>query len=89
MAKVKVLTNTAVEFAVEVVPVKFSALNQLLAVMVAMAAPLVIAKFGAVVAEPLAVDPNWNVLVTVRLDTNPPVLAVSVKLVASAIANTI
>ena len=85
VANVNVLTNTEVEFTVEVVPVKFSALNQLLVVMLPIAAPLVIAKFGALVAEP-AVDPKLNVLATVRLDTKPPA-PVNVKLVASAIDN--
>lgn len=88
VANVNVLTNTEVEFTVEVVPVKFSALNQLLVVMLPIAAPLVIAKFGALVSEPPAVDPNRNVLVTVRLDTNPPV-PVYVNPVAVAMANTI
>lgn len=53
-----VLTNTVAAAGVAVVPVKFRVLNQLLVVIVGMAAPLVIAKFGALVAEPLAVDPN-------------------------------
>lgn len=83
-----VLTNTVVVAGVDVVPVKSKALNQLPVVMVGIAAPLVIAKFGALVAVPPAVDPNWNDLATARLDTNPPPLAVSVKLVASAIDRT-
>jgi hypothetical protein len=84
-----VLTNTVVAAGVDVVPVKFKALNQLLVVIVGIEAPLVIAKFGALVAVPPAVDPNWNVLVTGRLDTNPPPLSVSVKFVASAMDNTV
>lgn len=89
VARVSVLTNTVGAVGVAVVPVKFSALNQLLVVIDGTRAPLVIAKFGALVAEPPAVDPNWNVLVTDVLDTKPPVLAVNVKLVASAMANTV
>lgn len=58
MARVRVLTNTVAAAGVDVVPVKFNALNQLLVVMVGIAAPLVIAKFGALVANPPAVDPN-------------------------------
>ena len=83
-----VLTNTVVAAGVDVVPVKFKALNQLLVVIVGMEEPLVIAKFGALVAVPPAVDPNWNDLATARLDTNPPPLSVSVKFVASAIDRT-
>ena len=89
VAKVSVLRNKVVTAGVAVVPVKFRVSNQLPVVRVGMAAPLVIAKFGALVAEPPAVDPKLNVLVTARLDTNPPPLSVSVKLVASAIANTV
>ena len=88
VAKVNVLTKTVAAAGVDVVPVKFNALNQLLVVIVGMAAPLVIVKFGALVAVPPALDPNWNDLATARLDRNPPVLAVSVKLVASAIDST-
>ena len=89
VANVSVLTNTVVAAGVAVVPVKSKVLNQLLVVIVGMAAPLVIAKFGALVAEPPAVDPKLNVLVTARLDTNPPPLSVNVKLVASAILSTV
>lgn len=53
-----VLTNTVVTAGVAVVPVKFRVLNQLPVVIVGMAAPLVIAKFGELVDEPPAVDPN-------------------------------
>ena len=87
VANVSVFTNTVVVVGVDVVPVKFNELNQLLVVMVGMAAPLVIAKFGELVSVPPAVDPNWNDLATARLDTNPPV-PVQVKLVAVAIART-
>ena len=58
VANVSVLTNTVVTAGVDVVPVKFRALNQLPVVIVGMAAPLVIAKFGALVSEPPAVEPN-------------------------------
>ena len=88
VANVSVLTNTVVAAGVAVVPVKSKALNQLSVVMVGIAAPLVIAKFGALVTEPPAVDPNWNDLATARLDTNPPPLVVSVKLVAVALDRT-
>ena len=88
VAKVRVLTNMVAAAGVAVVPVKFKELNQLLVVIVGMAAPLVIAKFGALVSEPPAVDPNRNVLVTARLDTNPPV-PVYVNPVAVVMANTI
>lgn len=87
VAKVRVLTNIVAAAGVDVVPVKFSALNQLLVVMVMIAAPLVIAKFGALVADPLVV-PNVNVLVIEASETNPPVEAVSVKFVASAMLST-
>ena len=89
MANVSVLRNKVVTAGVAVVPVKFRVSNQLPVVRVGMAAPLVIAKFGALVTEPPAVDPKLNVLVTARLDTNPPPLSVSVKLVASAMLNTV
>jgi len=88
VAKVSVLTNTVAAAGVDVVPVKFNALNQLLVVMVMIAAPLVIAKFGALVADPLVV-PNVNVLVIEASETNPPVEAVNVKFVASAMLNTV
>jgi len=58
VANVSVLTNTVVVAGIAVVPVKSKELNQLLVVIVGMAAPLVIAKFGALVSEPPAVDPN-------------------------------
>lgn len=89
VANVSVLINKVVTAGVAVVPVKFRVLNQLPDVRVGMAAPLVIAKFGELVAVPPAVDPKVNVLVTGKLDINPPPLVVSVKFVASAMANTV
>lgn len=88
MANVNVLTNTVAAAGIAVVPVKSKELNQLLVVIVGMAAPLVIVKFGALVAVPPALDPNWNDLATARLDTNPPV-PVRENPVAVAMANTI
>lgn len=77
------LTNTVAKAGVQVLPVKFNVLNQLLVVIVGIAAPLVIDRLGAFVAEPPVV-PNVNVLVMSDAAVNPPV-PVQVKLVASAI----
>ena len=87
-ARVSVLTDIAVVAGVDVVLPKFKELNQLPVVMVGMAAPVVNVKFGALVADPPAVDPKLNVLVTARSEINPPLPAI-VKLVASAMLNTV
>lgn len=87
-ARVNVPTDIAVAAGVDVVLPKFKELNQLPVVMVGMAAPVVNVKFGALAADPPAVDPKLNVLVTARSDINPPLPAI-VKLVASAILNTV
>ena len=87
-ARVNVLTNMDVVAGVDVVLPKFKELNQLPVVMVGTAAPVVNVKFGALVVAPPAVDPKLNVLVTPRSDTNPPLPAI-VKLVASAMLNTV
>ena len=81
-------TNTDVAAGVEVVPVKLSVLNQLPVVNVGIAAPLVKAKFGELVADPPAVEPKLNVLVIDKSAVKPPV-PVKVKLVASAIESTV
>lgn len=88
LAKVSVPTNMDVAAGVDVVLPKFKELNQLPVVMVGMAAPVVNVKFGALAVEPPAVDPKLNVFVTPRSEINPPVPAI-VKLVASAILNTV
>lgn len=86
--KVISVTIITVPVAVLVKPnAKLNVLNQLVAVNVNADAPVVIDKFGALVIEPPVV-PNVNVLVTVPLLTNPPV-PVYVKLVTSAIDNTV
>jgi len=73
----------------EVVP-KFSVLNQLLEVSVATLAPVVNVKFGAVADVPVAVVlPKLNVLVTAMSATVNPPGPVQLKLVASAICNTV
>ena len=87
-AKVSVLTDMAVVAGVDVVLPKFNELNQLPVVMVGIAAPVVNVKFGALAAEPPAVDPKLNVLVTAMSEINPPLPAI-VKLVASAILSTV
>lgn len=64
VANVSVSTFIIVVAGVLVVPVKFNVLNQLPDVIVGTAAPLVIDKFSAFDAEPPAVLPKLNVLVT-------------------------
>ena len=88
VAKVKLPTRFMVVTAgVQVLPVKFRLLNQPFVVIVGIAAPEVIDKFGALVAEPFVV-PNVNVLVTDASAEKPPVPD-KVKLVAIAILNTV
>ena len=73
---------------VHVLPVKSRFSNQLLPPIVGIDAPDVNDKFGAVVTEPPAVLPDWNVLVTDMAEVNPPV-PVHEKLVKSAILKTV
>jgi hypothetical protein len=71
-----------------VVP-KLNVLNQLAVVNVCTAVPLPVSDtLGAVVAEPPAVAPKLNVLVTAALAVNPPV-PVYVNPVAVAMLNTV
>ena len=87
-AKVKLPVTFTVDTAgVAVDPVKSKLLNQLPVVIVGIDAPLFIEKLGAVVMEPLAVDPHVNVPVTTIAVVNPPVPD-QVKLVRSAILKT-
>ena len=69
-------------------PVKSNVLNHDPSVNVVTAAPLVIYKLGALLTEPLVV-PNVNVLVIEASAVNPPVVAVCVKLVTSAMLRTV
>jgi len=71
----------------EVVP-KFSVLNQLAVVSVAILAPVVNVKFGALDVVPPAVLPQVNVLVTLIAATVNPPVPVEVKPVTVAILNT-
>ena len=71
-----------------VLPVKIKLLNDEPVVMVGIDAPEVSERFGTVVDEAPAVWPDWNVLVTVIAEVNPPV-PVHEKLVRVAIANTV
>jgi len=88
-AKVKLLVTITVDTAgVAVEPVKSKLLNQLPVVIVGIAAPAVVAKFGAVVMEPPAVDPQVNVLVIEQFAVKPPVPDQE-KLVRSAKLNTV
>ena len=57
----------------QVLPVKFSVLNQLPVVIVGTLAPDVSDKFGALVDEPPTVLPKVNVLVKLIIAVNPPV----------------
>ena len=87
-AKIKLPVTFTVDTAgVAVEPVKSKLLNQLAVVNVGIAAPAVIAKLGAVVIEPPAVDPHVSVLVTLMAVVKPPVPD-QIKLVRSAILNT-
>ena len=82
------IDNAVVGIVNAVVP-KLSLLNQLPVVIVAMEAPVVNVKLGALVEEP-AVVPNVRVLVLlISATVKPPVVAVYVKLVAVAISNTV
>ena len=87
-AKIKLPVTFIVDTAgVAVDPVKSKLLNQLPVVNVGIDAPLFIERLGAVVIEPLAVDPHVNVPVTNIPAVNPPVPD-QVKLVRSAILKT-
>ena len=87
MANVNVLTNTVVAAGVDVLPVKFNVLNQLLVVIVGIPEPAFINRLGALVADPPVV-PNTKVLATAMIELNPPAPD-TVKFVASAIDSTV
>ena len=87
VANVNVLTNTVANAGVDVLPVKFNVLNQLLFVIVGIPEPAFMNRLGALVVEPLVV-PNTKVLATAIIELNPPAPD-TVKLVASAIDNTV
>ena len=88
-AKIKLPVTFTVDTAgVAVDPVKSKLLNQLPVVIVGMDAPDCIDKLGAVVAEPPAVVPQVNDLVSVVISAVNPPVPDQVKLVRSAILNT-
>ena len=87
-ANVRLFRFNVVAAGVHVLPVKSSLLNQLPVVIVGIEAPLVIDRLGALLKAPPVV-PNVNVLVTEASETNPPVTLEKLKLVASAILNTV
>jgi hypothetical protein len=87
LAKVKLFKFNDVAGTVNAVVPKLSVLNQLPELNVATDEPLLSVKFGALVDEPLVV-PKLKVLVVLIVLVKPPV-PVYVKLVASAILNTV
>ena len=88
-AQIKLPVTFTVDTAgVAVDPVKSKLLNQLPVVNVGIDAPAVIDKLGAVVAEPPAVVPQVNDLVSVVISAVNPPVPDQVKLVRSAILNT-